>query len=303
MSAEFRPPEQVGFIGLGRMGAPMARRLAVAGYRLAIYDIDPAAVASLQAELACAAPPDPEALGSSCRVVITMLPDGDVVRHVLLGEHGVAAGMSSGAIVIDMSSASPIGTRALGAELNSQFVSLVDAPVSGGVRKAIDGTLAIMVGGDAAVIERVRMLLSAMGRVFIAGGSGAGHALKALNNYLSAVSLATAAEAVIAGTRFGLDPSTIVEILNASTGRSNSTEHKFPAYILPRTFDSGFALGLMAKDLRLARELAAATGTRATLLADTVSIWEQAQQRLGPAADNTEVVKYLESLHAGGMLA
>ena len=173
---------------------------------------------------------------------------------------------------------------------------MVDAPVSGGVKKATDGTLAIMVGGEAEPVTRVRPILEAMGMVFATGPSGSGHAMKALNNFLSAANLAIAAEAVIAGQRFGLDPATMISILNASTGRNTGTDSKFPNNILPRTFNSGFALGLMAKDLRLALEVARSSGAPAGLLEKTAQMWAAAEQQLGGKADNTEVVKYLESL-------
>ena len=137
-----------------------------------------------------------------------------------------------------------------------------------------------------------------MGKPFKTGGPASGHAMKAMNNYLSAASLAIASEAVILGSKFGLDPEVMVNILNASTGRSNSTEHKFPAFILPRTFNSGFFIGLMAKDLRLARELAESEGTSADLLKLVSGMWDKAEADLGFKADNTEVYKYLESQSA-----
>jgi 3-hydroxyisobutyrate dehydrogenase len=173
---------------------------------------------------------------------------------------------------------------------------LVDAPVSGGVKKAADGTLAIMVGGEPQPVARCQALLEVMGKVFVTGTSGTGHAMKAMNNFLSAANLAVAAEAVIAGQRFGLDPATMISILNASTGRNTGTDSKFPNNVLPRTFNSGFALGLMAKDLRLALEVARSSDAPAGLLEKCAQIWAQAEQQLGGKADNTEVVKYLESL-------
>jgi 3-hydroxyisobutyrate dehydrogenase len=296
MVNSFSPPERIGFIGMGNMGAPMARRLAKAGYVLDVADSNPEAVRRFVADTECDQAADLASLGKSCRVVITMLPDGKAVRQVLLGESGVVAGLSHGSVLIDMTSASPVETRALGAELAKRGLHLIDAPVSGGVKKAADGTLSIMVGGAPDPIEQVRPILGVMGRVFLTGASGSGHAMKCLNNYLSAATLAVSAEAVIAGTKFGLDPTTMIEILNASTGRSNSTEHKYPTFILPRTFNSGFAIGLMAKDLRLARDLAEATGTPSTLLRACAEMWAKAEEQLGFRADNTEVVRYLESL-------
>lgn len=195
-----------------------------------------------------------------------------------------------------MSSSSPVGTRELHADLAKRGIPLVDAPVSGGVKKAIDGSLAIMAGGEPEPIARVKPLLEVMGKVFPTGASGTGHAMKALNNFLSAANLAVAAEAVIAGERFGLDPANMIAILNASTGRNTGTDTKFPNNVLPRTFNSGFAMGLMAKDLRLALEVARSSGSPTGLLETTAQMWAAAEQQLGGKADNTEVVKYLESL-------
>jgi 3-hydroxyisobutyrate dehydrogenase len=296
-NAPFAPPERIGFVGLGNMGGPMARRLIGAGYKLVVADALPATLeqflgSSPGAERSAGS----EALGKSCRVIITMLPDGKIVREVLLGANGIARHLAADSVVIDMSSSSPVGTRELAADLAKLGIPLVDAPVSGGVKKAVDGTLAIMAGGESGPVTRVSALLSPMGKVFVTGGSGTGHAMKAMNNFLSAANLAIAAEAVIAGQRFGLDPANMIAIFNASTGRNTGTDSKFPNNVLPRTFNSGFALGLMAKDLRLALEVAKASDAPVELLETCANIWAQAEKQLGGKADNTEVVKYLESL-------
>ena len=299
--AAFAPPERIGFIGLGNMGGPMGRRLAGAGFSLMVADALAATADKFVAEVNAGAAgraersTAPEAMGRACRVVITMLPDGKVVRDVLLGANGLARHLAAGSVVIDMSSSSPVGTRELHADLAKLGIPLVDAPVSGGVKKAIDGSLAIMAGGDPAIVERCRQVLEPMGKVFTTGGPGTGHAMKSMNNFLSAANLAIAAEAVIAGQRFGLDPATMISIFNASTGRNTGTDSKYPANVLPRTFNSGFALGLMAKDLRLALEVARATDAPVELLETCASIWAEAEKQLGGKADNTEVVKYLES--------
>ena len=297
MSDTFSPPERIGFVGLGNMGGPMAQRLAQAGYHLLVFDATAAAVARLTAQVACAAARELGEL-AACRVVITMLPDGGVVRQVLLGPGGIAPRLAPGSVVIDMSSSSAVGTRSLAQELAGRNIALVDAPVSGGVRKAVDGTLAIMAGGDAPTVARCQPLLAVMGKVFLAGSSGSGHAMKSLNNYLSAANLLIAAEAVIAGERFGLDPQVMISILNASTGRNTATDQKYPAYVLSRNFASGFSLGLMAKDLRLALEVARAGGAPTELLDACSGIYARAESALGFRSDNTEVVKYLEALTA-----
>jgi 3-hydroxyisobutyrate dehydrogenase len=297
-AAQASPPGCIGFVGLGQMGAPMARNLARAGFALAVADASADAVKRLAAEVACVVPADLKSLGAACHVVITMLPDGNVVRNVAIGDgEALAAGLAPGSVLIDMSSSSPVGTRSLGRALAERGIALVDAPVSGGVKKAIDGSLSIMAGGDPDTIERVRPVLAAMGRqIFLTGPLGSGHAMKALNNYVSAAGLAAAAEAVLAGSRFGLDPATMVAILNASTGKNNATENKFPQFVLPRRFASGFSLGLMVKDLRTALDVAHAAGTPAPLGEACVEAWARAEALLGGQADHTAVVQYWERL-------
>jgi 3-hydroxyisobutyrate dehydrogenase len=295
MPEEFLPPERVGFVGLGNMGAPMARHLIAAGYRVLAADANPAALESLCGSAQCERAGSLVDLGRACGLVITMLPDGAAVRQVLLGDEGIAAGLSPGGVVLDMSSSEPLGTRELGAKLGESGICLVDAPVSGGVKRAVEGKLAIMAGGEPAAIERCRPVLAKLGQVFCSGASGSGHAVKALNNYLSAVALAATAEAMMAGESFGIEPAVMLEILNHSTGRNSATEQKYPAFVLPRSFNSGFALGLMAKDLRIALGMAESLRTPSELLGGCAALWSRAERLLGFNADNTEIVRYLES--------
>jgi 3-hydroxyisobutyrate dehydrogenase len=283
------------------MGHPMARHLAHAGYRIVVHDVDRGAVERLRKSVPAESGGSLGAIGESCDAVITMLPDGGAVSEVVLGRHGtgdcVLAGLSAGKILVDMSSSSPVGTRELGARLAERGVAAIDAPVSGGVRKAEDATLSIMVGGDAQAIARCRPVLEAMGKqIFLTGPLGSGHAMKALNNYVSAAGLVAAAEAVLVAERFGLDPGKVVDVLNASTGMNNSTLNKFHRFILSRTFDSGFSLDLMVKDLKTALELARATGSPAPFAEACVEAWTKAQAALGPGLDHTEVVRHWENL-------
>jgi 3-hydroxyisobutyrate dehydrogenase len=162
------------------------------------------------------------------------------------------------------------------------------------VKRAVQGTLAIMAGGEPAAIGRCKPVLEKLGQVFCTGSSGSGHAVKALNNYLSAIALAATAEALMAGESFGLEPAVMLEIFNHSTGRNSATESKFPSFVLPRSFNSGFALGLMAKDLRIALGLAQTVGTPSTLLSECSALWSRAERLLGFSADHTELVRYLE---------
>jgi len=234
--------------------------------------------------------------------VITMLPDGRTVRKVLCGEGDtfkgcVAERLEPGAIVLDMSSSSPIGTRELGALLEGRGIQLVDAPVSGGVKRAVSAELAIMAGGDGGLLEACRPVLAKMGKqIFHAGPLGAGHAVKALNNYVSAAGLVAACEAVIAGRSFGLQPDAVVEILNASTGMNNTTKIKMKPFMLSGAYNAGFSTGLMAKDLRTALELAQAVGAPAPLARHCVELWNEMERRLGPGSDHTEMFRFLENL-------
>ncbi|MBI3044916.1 MAG: NAD(P)-dependent oxidoreductase [Betaproteobacteria bacterium] len=291
---------RVGFVGIGNMGTPMAGHLIKAGWRVSVYDIDPAKVrAVVQAHGGTAAASLAE-LGKISDVVITMLPDGRIVRAVALGngpsDDCLPKGLARGAVIIDMSSSSPVGTRELGAELDRIGIALLDAPVSGGVRGAVAGTLAIMVGGDRELAERHAPLLNPMGRRFYAGSLGSGHAVKVLNNFVSAAGLVAAGEALIIGERFGIDPKVMLDIVNASSGRNNSTENKFVQFILNRKFNSGFALGLMAKDLALAMEVAKAVEVPAEMGRACLELWQDAEKALGGGADHTEIVRHLGEL-------
>ncbi len=289
----------IAFAGLGAMGDPMVRQLAAAGHRLRLFDIRPGIAEALAAETGGKAAGSGDEAGEGADIVITMLPDHEAVARAVLGEGdagGLAAGMASGGVVIDMSSSYPLATRALGAALAARGIGLLDAPVSGGVRRARDGTLAIMLGGDdAAALDRAEPVLSAMGRVFRTGPLGSGHAIKALNNFVSAAGLAAAAEALVVATRFGLDPKVTIDVINASTGRNNATENKFHQFILNRDFGSGFALDLMAKDITIAQRLADDLDCAVPTLTEMRMLWRSAAEALGPGADHTEIARYLES--------
>jgi 3-hydroxyisobutyrate dehydrogenase len=282
----------IAFLGLGMMGLPMTMRLIGAGFAVRGSDLSEAARRAFEARggRAFAAAKD-AAEGTS--FLITMLPDGAVVRDALLGSGGAAKSLKPGALVIDMSSSAPLGTRRLAEELAAIGVGLIDAPVSGGVKRAADGSLAIMAGGEASAIVRARPFLQAMGKVFETGPVGSGHAIKALNNYVSAAGLAAACEAVLVAERFGIDPAVLVDVLNASTGRNNSTELKLKPFILSGSFASGFSMALMAKDLRTAADLAGEIGVEAAGARSAAELWTAASAVLGKSADHTEIHRFL----------
>jgi len=290
---------KVGLVGVGNMGSPMAANLRKAGWRVTVYDVDLQKASEFATAHGASAAGSLADLGKNCDVVITMLPDGFVVRRVVMGAKAgddcLLTGLARGATIIDMSSSAPVGTRELGKDLQQHGIRLIDAPVSGGVKGAVAGTLAIMIGGDKAVADFCDAVLAAIGRRFYVGTLGSGHAAKVLNNLVSAAGLAAAAEAVLVGERFGIDPQTLVNVLNASTGRNNSTENKFAQFILNGKFNSGFALGLMAKDLALAMEVAEACDVPARLGHACLDLWKNAEQSLGGAADHTEIARFVNN--------
>ena len=294
------PRPAIGFIGLGNMGTPMAAHLVAAGYRLTVADARPEQAAHFVAGHPSAVVGTLAETGRAARFVITMLPNIGIVRDVMLGENGVALSMAPGAILIDMSSSSPPGTIALGAELAGRGIHMIDAPVSGGVPRAVTGELTIMAGGDAADIGRCEPILKAMGKtIFRTGKLGTGQAMKALNNLCSAAGLLIASEAVRAGRMFGLDAELMIDILNVSTGQNNSTLRKFKPFVLPKKYESGFGLDLMVKDLSAALELAAAEGLETPLTKCCVDLWKQAQKKLGPGHDHTAIDLWLERINEG----
>ncbi len=283
-AAGVRPPAAVAVVGLGNMGRPMAASLMRAGYAVTGYDLSPAARERFVPAGGRAAA-DMAGAVARAAVVIALLPDGKAVRAAV---SEMQPHLSPGTIVIDMSSSAPLGTRALGAELNAAGFAFIDAPVSGGVKRAVDATLAVMAGGDAAVIDRVEPVLAAMGKdIFRTGPLGSGHAMKALNNYVSAAGLTAAVEALAVGQKFGLDPNVMTDVLNASSGRNNTTENKLKQFIISKTFNAGFTMALMAKDVRTADELGAAIGVATPLAEACAVLWNEALERLGPAADHT----------------
>ncbi len=281
---------RVGVIGLGMMGHPMAHRLHEAGYQLVVKDASADAEARFLAAHPGAVAAGEAGQWDACAFVLTMLPNSDIVDAVL---QAVAPRLKPGACVIEMSSADPNRTRQLAESLRAKGIEFVDAPVSGGVKKAETGTLAIMVGGDAPVVARCQPVLAAMGSAIShVGPVGAGHALKALNNYVSAAALIATAEAVQVGAAFGIEAATVVDVINASTGKNNTTENKAHQYMLNGAFNSGFSLALQAKDVGIAASLGPSLGFAMDLAQKVSAMTGDASRELGPAADHTELYKY-----------
>jgi 3-hydroxyisobutyrate dehydrogenase len=273
----------IAFIGLGVMGKLMAANLEAAGFTVQSYDLNRKGNRKSARDAA-----------DGAEALITMLPDGDAVRDAVLD---ALPALERGAIVVDMSSSDPAATRALGKALEAKGVAMVDAPVSGAKFKAKDGTLAIMVGGEREPFAKVLPLLQKLGnQIFHVGPLGAGHAVKALNNYLGAAGTLAGFEALLIAQAFGLDPVPMLDAINASTGRNSTTVRKIPQDVLTGAFASGFKLALMTKDVAIAAELARGLGVPAPFLRETLKHWRAAQNKLPRDADHTEIYKYLKKL-------
>ncbi|MBM3344010.1 MAG: NAD(P)-dependent oxidoreductase [Betaproteobacteria bacterium] len=289
---------KIGFAGIGAMGTPMSTNLIKAGHKLVLFDIDTKKAQAVAATNECEVATSLADLAGKSNTVITMLPDGKLVRKALLGENDsgkncITETLKPGSLIIDMSSSSPMGTRELGAVLEKKGFQFIDAPVSNGVKGAIAATLSIMVGGDKAIFERVKPMLEKMGnQIYYAGPLGAGHAIKALNNYVSAAGLIAACEALHAAQAFGLDPNVAVDIINTSSGYNGTTQRKSKQFMLSGTYNAGFSTGLMAKDVRTALEIAQAMGTSTILAKPTADIWDAMEKKLGFLSDHTEMHRY-----------
>jgi 3-hydroxyisobutyrate dehydrogenase len=283
-------PARIGFVGLGNMGGPMARRLVEAGHDVIGVDTQPAARERLEAHGGRSA--DDALAVAGQQVIILMLPTSDVVEAVLVSG-GLADALAQGTLVIDMSSSEPMRTRALAETMAARGIRFMDAPVSGGVKGAELGTLTIMAGGSETDVDDARGVLAALGVVKRVGEVGAGDALKALNNLLSATHLWATSEAILVGERFGLDPAVMIETINGSSGRSGSTETKWPNFILTDRFDSGFGLQLMVKDMRIAQELARQLGVSFAMGDEATALWNSIAAKAPAGADHTEVARLL----------
>lgn len=287
----------VGFIGLGAMGRPMAARVAGAGFPLTVLDLDAQRAGAVAAELGGQWGGSGAELARGAELVVTMLPTSATVAAALDGAEGVLAGLRPGSVVIDMTSGSPGDTKRIAERVAAAGSVLIDAPVSGGVPRARTGELSIMVGGDPAAIARAEPLLRSMGTTITRTGDvGSAHAMKALNNLVSAGGFMLGIEALLIGQRFGLDPALMVDVINASTGMSNSSQKKFKQFVLSRSFDAGFGLDLMVKDLGIAMGVARDTGTPAPVSALVREMWAAAAAMLGPGQDHTAAAKLSERL-------
>jgi 3-hydroxyisobutyrate dehydrogenase len=275
------------------MGAPMATHLSRAGHQMTLYDIDRDALGRL-AENGSAAT-SPREVAERSDIVITMLPDGKIVQEVSLGEQGLLHGFKPGALLADASSSEPWLTRDTGAALRKRGVAMVDVPVSGAQWGAQAAELVFMAGGAAEDLARVRPLLERMGqKVFHLGELGSGHAMKCLNNLVTAMTLMATAEGLAIGTRCGLDPAAMLDVLNESTGMSWVGRTHFRQRILNRRFDDPFKLELMVKDIGIACELARSAKVPVAVSALGRELWQKASEHAGPGASISEAVRWVE---------
>lgn len=285
---------ECGFIGLGRMGGAMARRLIAAGHHVVVHDPSPAAAAALAAQGAVVCP-SARAVADAAPVVFLSLPTPQIVEEVVLGAQGIRDGGRI-EVCVDLSTSGPTTAVKLAAGLGERRVASLEAPVSGGIKGAREGTLALMISGPEAVWEQVRPLLAVFGKPFFMGANpGAGQTMKLVNNLLGACAIAITAEGMTLGVKAGLDPGRMIEVLNVSSGRSSATQDKWPRSVLPRTFDFGFAAGLCLKDVRLC--LAAAQSLQVPLGVGpaVAELLQRTVNTLGAEADFTAMAKIVES--------
>jgi 3-hydroxyisobutyrate dehydrogenase len=288
------------FIGLGQMGVPMVRNLLRAGHPVRGYDRDESIQSRFADDPGFTWTSSSKSAAHNSSVVILMLPDSNIVDRLLWDEPGgLATALAPGSLLIDMGSSDPVRSRANHLRLQAQGIRFVDAPVSGGVKRAIDGSLSIMIGGDAPAVAQARPILQAVGKTLVhVGHAGAGHAVKALNNYVSASGLLAVCEALIAAEQFGIDPKLVNQVFNASTGKNNTTEHKVENFMLSGQFNSGFALALMRKDLDTARGFIDRMGTPGAFAELCFATWAQAEQTLAAGADHTALYEFIRSSRA-----
>jgi len=283
---------KIGFIGIGSIGLPIARRLRAAGHQLVVFDTNAQALRDFVKEGGSAAA-NPREVANEVEIIFYSLPTPQIVREVTLGNDGVVHG-SKARVIVDLSTTGPTAAIDIGRGAAARGKQLFDAPVSGGVAGVVAGTVAIMASGPKAVFTEIKPLLEAIGKVFFVGTEvGQGHAMKLLNNILSATAIAATTEAVALGVKAGLDPTVMIDVLNASSGQNTATKDKYPRSILNRTFNYGFRTDLLLKDVRLCKAFADELGVKLRVGEAVIGTWELAEPEFAHA-DYTNLVKVLE---------
>ncbi|CAG4897663.1 NAD(P)-dependent oxidoreductase [Paraburkholderia gardini] len=290
--------QKIGFIGVGVMGRPMARRLIEAGHALVVFDRDEAALAELSA-LGARAAKSVREVADTARIIFTSLPTPAVFRQVATGDDGIVSG-SAVKILVDLSTVGSRTEKEVAASLLAKGIETVDAPVSGGAAGAQKGTLAIMAAGKPAAVDEIRGLFEVLGKVFVVGDeAGQGQLLKLLNNMLSSTAFAITSEAFVAGVKGGLDPEVMMSVFNAGSGKNGATLDKFPKQVLTRTFDFGFPIGSVCKDIGLAVDECQALGVPMWVGNAARQVWNYAAMQDGTRRDMTELVEYVENWSSG----
>jgi 3-hydroxyisobutyrate dehydrogenase-like beta-hydroxyacid dehydrogenase len=285
---------ECGFIGLGRMGGAMARRLLDAGHSVIVHDAAAAATAPLAVQGARVAI-SARAVADSAPIVFLSLPTPQIVTDVVLGAQGIRDGQRI-KVCVDLSTSGPDTAVKLAAGLSERGIASLEAPVSGGIKGAREGTLSLMVAGPQDTWELVQPLLAVFGKPFFMGANpGAGQTMKLVNNLLGACAIAITAEGMTLGVKAGLDPARMIEVLNVSSGRSSATQDKWPRSVLPRTFDFGFAAGLCLKDVRLCLSAAETLGVPLGVGSAVCQLLQRTVESLGADADFTAMAKTVES--------
>lgn len=287
----------IGIIGLGMMGIPMANNLLKANFTLKGFDLNPQAKEKIVASSSFEWLDSPVAIAQSCQIIILMLPDSHIIDRLLWGDgqDGIVSNFKENTLVIDMSSSKPMNSKTNADKLRKLGFDFIDAPVSGGVKRAVDGSLAIMVGGDKNCVDFAMPIFEALGKTIVhVGKAGAGHAVKALNNYVSAAGILAVSEALVAAEKFGVDPHLVNQVFNASSGKNNTTEVKVENFMLSGTYNSGFALALMRKDIHTAKEFINDMQTPGEFADLCFEQWEDAEKILPKGADHTAMFAYIK---------
>lgn len=286
---------KVAFLGLGDIGSLMAAHLARDPFDLVVWNRTVSKAETFAREHKVRVAPTPAEAVRSADVVITCLPSSVEVEAILHGENGMLDAFRKGAVLVDCTSGDPPTSRSIAAELGGRGVDFIDAPVSGGTIAAKSGSLTVMWGGEELVFERVRPVIEAFGKKIVhAGQIGSGDALKAINNALLAVHILSTAEGLAVLVKAGVDPKVALEVINASSGRSNSSENLIPQRVLTRAFPRTFRLALLEKDIGIAAVLADDLGVRTPVISLAAKRFHEAREKLGEEADHVEAVKMIE---------
>jgi 3-hydroxyisobutyrate dehydrogenase-like beta-hydroxyacid dehydrogenase len=284
---------EIGFIGLGKMGTPMARRLIEAGHRLTVFDTAAQALDRLVA-LGAQAAASPKDIADRCETVLASLPSLQASLDVATGAGGVIEGSRVKRFVDLSTVGSQMAVRIHGLLAKNNIVQ-IDCPVSGGVGGAEKGTLAVMVSGPRAHCDMLKPALGVIGKVFFIGEKpGSAQTMKLANNFLSATAMVATSEAVVMGVKSGLDPAVMIDVINAGSGMNTASRDKFPRAVLPRSFDFGFATGLMVKDVRLCLDEMKSLGLSMEVAEAVGRLWETVIRDMGPESDFTEAIKPIE---------